>query len=131
MAADVAAVRRDIELSEGSPSLRWPYHQAVVAGGMVFVAGQIGVRGTPPADQAEEAYRRVRHYLTEAGASPEDVVRERVYLVDSELMPVVAEVHNRFYRDHWPPTTAVITGRNGGPDIEVEVTAVIGSGGAA
>jgi 2-iminobutanoate/2-iminopropanoate deaminase len=117
--------RRDIDLSHGSPTLRWPYHQAVVAGGMVFLAGQIGVRGTPAAEQAAEAYRRVGHYLAEAGATPDDVVKETIYLADRELMAVVAEVHNAFYTERWPVTTTVITGRNGGPDIEVDVTAVL------
>lgn len=122
--------RRDIELAEGSPTLRWPYHQAVCSDGMVFVAGQIGVRGTPPEEQAAEAYRRVGHYLAEAGADPDDVVRETVCLVDRELLPIVAEVHNRFYTKRWPATTTIITGRNGGPDIEIDVTAVLGSGGS-
>jgi 2-iminobutanoate/2-iminopropanoate deaminase len=117
--------RRDIDLSEGSPTLRWPYNQAVAAGGMVFLTGQIGVRGTPPAEQAAEAYRRVGYYLAEAGATPEDVVKETIYLADSALMPAVAEVHNAFYTQHWPVTTTVITGRNGGPDVEVDVTAVL------
>jgi 2-iminobutanoate/2-iminopropanoate deaminase len=117
--------RRDIDLSQGSPTLRWPYNQAVAVNGMVFVAGQIGVRGTSPQEQAAEAYRRVGHYLAEAGATPDDVVKETIYLVDSALMPIVAEVHNAFYSEHWPVTTAVITGRNGGPDIEIDVTAVL------
>jgi hypothetical protein len=34
-------------------------------------------------------------------------------------------VHNAFYAGHWPVTTTVITGRNGGPDIEIDVTAVL------
>lgn len=117
--------RRDIGLSQGSPTLRWPFNQAVAVNGMVFLAGQIGVRGTSPQEQAAEAYRRVGHYLAEAGATPDDVVKETVYLLDSALMPVVAEVHNAFYSGHWPVTTAVITGRNGGPDIEIDVTAVL------
>ena len=61
--------RRDIDLSQGSPTLRWPFSQAVVANGMIFLAGQIGVRGTSPQEQAAEAYRRVGHYLAEAGAN--------------------------------------------------------------
>jgi len=120
--------RRDIDLSQGSPTLRWPFNQAVVVNGMVFLAGQIGVRGTSPQEQAAEAYRRIGHYLAEAGATPDDVVKETVYLVDSALMPIVAEVHNVFYSGHWPVTTAVITGRNGGPDIEIDVTAVLDKG---
>ena len=120
--------RRDIDLSQGSPTLRWPFNQAVVVNGMVFLAGQIGVRGTSPQEQAAEAYRRIGHYLAEAGATPDDVVKETVYLVDSALMPIVAEVHNAFYSGHWPVTTAVITGRNGGPDIEIDVTAVLDKG---
>lgn len=117
--------RRDIGLSQGSPTLRWPFNQAIAVNGMVFLAGQIGVRGTSPQEQAAEAYRRVGHYLAEAGATPDDVVKETVYLLDSVLMPIVAEVHKAFYSGHWPVTTAVITGRNGGPDIEIDVTAVL------
>lgn len=119
------AGRRDIDLSQGSPTLRWPFNQAVAVNGMVFVAGQIGVRGTSAQEQAAEAYRRVGHYLAEAGAMPDDVVKETVYLVDTALMPIVAEAHNAFYSARWPVTTAVITGRNGGPDIEIDVTAVL------
>jgi 2-iminobutanoate/2-iminopropanoate deaminase len=120
--------RRDIDLSQGSPTLHWPFNQAVAVNGMVFVAGQIGVRGTSAQEQAAETYRRIGHYLAEAGATPDDVVKETVYLVDTALMPIVAEVHNAFYSAHWPVTTAVITGRNGGPDIEIDVTAVLDTG---
>jgi enamine deaminase RidA (YjgF/YER057c/UK114 family) len=120
--------RKDIDVSPGSATLRWPYSQAVAAGGLVLLAGQIGVRGTTIAEQAAEAYRRVGHYLAEAGATPDDVVKETIYLVDNALLADVAKVHNAFYSSHWPVTTTVITGRNGGPELEVEVIAVPGAG---
>lgn len=120
--------RRDLGFSEGSPALCWPYHHATVVNRTVFVAGQIGVRGTPPQEQAVEAYRRVGEQLAAAGAVPDDVVREEIILSDAALTAVLAKVHNSFYTRRWPPTTTVITGRNGGPDIEIQVTTVIGSG---
>jgi hypothetical protein len=82
--------RRDIDVSSGSATLRWPCSQAVAVNGMVFLAGQTGGRGTSVGEQA-------------------------------------AEAHNAFSASRWPATTTVITGRNGGPELEVEVIAVPGA----
>jgi enamine deaminase RidA (YjgF/YER057c/UK114 family) len=72
------------------------FAQAVDAGGVVFVSGQVGVDGDErPADvegQMRIAYRRVARALAERGLTLADVVDETLYVRDLRTAAVAARV---------------------------------------
>ena len=83
-----------------APAAIGPYSQAVEAGNLLFVSGQLGL---DPAtgdfvpggvrEQAEQAFRNLRAILTEAGYTLADVVKATVFLVDMNDFAVVNEVY--------------------------------------
>lgn len=110
MSDPLGAVRTD-----GAPQPVGPYSQAVVAGGLVFAAGQLGldpasgklVPGGVEA-QAERVLANLRAVLEAAGASLARVVRTTVYLVDLADFPRVNEVYARHFGSDPKPARVTI-----------------------
>ena len=85
-----------------APAAIGPYSQAIVAGGLVFTAGQIALDpGTgnivagDVAAQTERVLLNLTEVLTAAGASWDAVVKTTVYLTDLADFPVVNEIYGR------------------------------------
>jgi enamine deaminase RidA (YjgF/YER057c/UK114 family) len=93
---------------------RYGYSRAVVAGNLVFVAGtapQMPDGADPPTDAYEQALRCleiIRGALGEAGASPADVVRTRVYVSDREHIADVMRAHGELFGDAHPACTGLV-----------------------
>jgi 2-iminobutanoate/2-iminopropanoate deaminase len=76
-----------------------PYNQAIVAGGLVFVAGQLGLR---PGDtsiegdigrQTEQALANLAAILEAAGSSMDKLVKTSVFLADLDDFQGMNEVY--------------------------------------
>jgi enamine deaminase RidA (YjgF/YER057c/UK114 family) len=109
--------------------------QAVVAGDMVFLRGQVGQDldtaesvGVGDAEaQAERAMANVAQLLEEAGSRLEDVCKVVVYLVDPRLREPVYRVMGRWLTGVHPVSTGVVVSALARPEwlVEIDVTAVI------
>jgi enamine deaminase RidA (YjgF/YER057c/UK114 family) len=109
--------------------------QAVVAGNLVFIRGQVGqdldtaesVGIGDPAAQAEQAMANIATLLDEAGAGVEDVCRITVYLTDIRHREAVYGVIGRHLRGVFPVSTGVVVSALARPEwlVEVEATAVL------
>ena len=68
--------------------------------------------------------------LAEAGASLDDVVRTRLYLVDRDDFEAIAEVHGEVFGEIRPAATGVVVKELLDPawKVEVEVEAVLEGG---
>jgi enamine deaminase RidA (YjgF/YER057c/UK114 family) len=109
--------------------------QAVVAGNIVFLRGQVGqdldtaesIGNGDAAAQAERAMANIRQLLAEAGARLEDVCRITVYLTDIRLREEVYRVIGRHLKGVFPVSTGVVVSALARPEwlVEVEATAVI------
>ena len=109
--------------------------QAVVAGNLVFIRGQVGqdldtaesVGIGDPAAQAEQAMANIATLLDEAGARLEDVCRITVYLTDIRHREAVYRVIGRHLRGVFPVSTGVVVSALARPEwlVEVEATAVM------
>ena len=107
-----------------------PYSEIVEAGGLVFVAGQIGIRGDQRAadvafeDEVRAMFERVRAALGRVGLDLESVVRCTVYLTDFGTFGRMNEVFKSTFPSHPPARTTVgVTALARDCRIEVEVTA--------
>ncbi len=111
--------------------------QAVVAGSMVFLRGQVGqdletstsVGVGDPAAQAEQAMANIERLLGEAGARLEDICKIVVYLVDVRHREVVYNVIGRWLAGVYPCSTGLVVSGLARPEwlVEIDVTAVIPS----
>ena len=109
------------------------YSRAVRVGNMISVAGTTaGSGGKPvaigdPAAQTRAIFETIEKALKEAGASFEDVVRTRVYLVDIAHWEAVGRIHGEIFSDIRPANTALQVSGFVSPDwlVEIEVDAVV------
>lgn len=97
-----------------APAAIGPYSQAIVAGGMVFTAGQIAlVPATMElidgdvAAQAEQVFANLTAVLTAAGSGLDRVVKATVYLADMADFPAMNEVYARAFGSHRPARSTV------------------------
>lgn len=80
-----------------------------------------------PGDQARRCFEIIGTALDDAGASFEDVVRSRIYLVDASDFTAVSEVHGDIFRDIRPANTTVVVAALLDPawKVEIEVEAIV------
>jgi enamine deaminase RidA (YjgF/YER057c/UK114 family) len=116
-------------ISSGSPwELVVGYSRAVRVEGRVVVAGTAPQWPDQSVDpdpevQARRCLEIIGTALEDAGASFEDVVRTRVYLVDAGDFDAVGRAHGEVFRDIRPANTTVIVAGLLDPAWKVEIEA--------
>ncbi|NCC51941.1 MAG: RidA family protein [Spartobacteria bacterium] len=97
-----------------APAAVGPYSQAVVAGGLVFVSGQLGIDpqsgnlvGDDVSAQAEQSLKNLLAVIRAAGLQMTDVVRTTVFLTDMSAFAAVNEVYARFFNAPYPARACV------------------------
>jgi reactive intermediate/imine deaminase len=104
----------DVVSTPRAPAAIGPYSQAIVAGDLVFVSGQIPLDpltgqlvGGDVSVQAERVLTNLIAVLAAAGCSAGDVVRTTIYLVDLTQFAAVNEVYARFFDAPYPARSTV------------------------
>ena len=116
--------------TEKAPKAIGPYSQAIIAGGFVFVSGQIPLvpatgelnTGTT-ADQTRQVLQNLSAVLEAAGSSLADVVKATVYLKDMNDFAQMNAVYGEFFKSPFPARAAVEVARLP-KDVKVEVEAI-------
>jgi 2-iminobutanoate/2-iminopropanoate deaminase len=126
---------REVISTSGAPAAIGPYSQAIVANGLVFCAGQIGLDPTTGdlaegvEAQAERALRNLAAVLDGAGCGMADVVKATVLLVDMNDFGVMNEVYARHLPDPPPArSTFAVAGLPKNARIEIEAVAILRRG---
>lgn len=101
-----------------APAAIGPYSQAIVAGNLVFTAGQVALDpktgqlvGSDVAAQTARVLENVQAVLEAAGASLQSVVKTTVYLADMADFSAMNEVYGRHFGDHKPARSTVQAAR--------------------
>ena len=111
-----------------------PYSQAISAGGLVFVSGQLSLRpdhaeivGDSIAEQTEQVFANLRAILEAAGSGLDRLVKTTVYLTDLGDFGGMNEVYARHVGDA-PPARATIevAALPSGAKVEIEAIALTG-----
>lgn len=120
--------------TEKAPAAIGPYSQAVEAGNMIFVSGQLPL---DPAtmnfvsekiqDQTRQCLTNLMAILNEAGYSDKDIVKVTVFMKDMNDFAQMNEVYATFFTDHKPARAAVEVARLP-KDAQVEIEAVAAKG---
>jgi len=111
------------------------YSRAVVAGGVVYIAGTAPIpkQGDPPEgayEQARLCLEIVGGVLAEAGSSFADVVRTRVYLTSVDDWREVGRAHGEVFAKIRPASSMLVVAGLLDPRwrVEIEADAVVGAG---
>jgi enamine deaminase RidA (YjgF/YER057c/UK114 family) len=109
--------------------------QAVKAGNLVFLRGQVGqdldtfesVGIGDVEAQAEQAMSNIARLLEEAGARLTDICRVQVFITDPRYREAVYRTLGHWLRGVFPCSTGLVVDALARPEwlVEVEVTAVI------
>jgi 2-iminobutanoate/2-iminopropanoate deaminase len=107
-----------------------PYNQAIVAGDLVFVAGQLGLRPGDTgiegdvATQTGQALSNLAAILQAAGSSMENLVKTSVFLVDLADFQAMNEVYASRVGDRPPArSTFEVAALPSGARVEIEAVA--------
>lgn len=115
-----------------APAPKWPYSQAILADGFIFVSGQ------GPADpktgemilgevksEMRQTLNNVVAILKAAGATVDNVVKCNVYLADIKDFPAMNEVYKEYFGTSLPARTTVGVSLAAGMKVEIDVIAKI------
>lgn len=116
----------------GAPKANGPYSQAVIAGGMIYTAGQLP---RDPAtsqlvsggisEQAEQVFDNLEAVLQGCGAGFGHVVKVTVYLMDLNDFTAFNGVMERRFGDHKPARTTIQAAKlPSGAAIEIDMIAL-------
>ena len=118
---------RQIIKTEDAPGAIGPYSQAIVAGGFVFLSGQIPLDPATGqfveggiAEQTEQVLRNLSKVLEAAGTSIARVVKTTVFLADMGDFAAMNEVYGRFFVEN-PPARSTVEAARLPRDARVEI----------
>jgi len=100
--------------TEHAPAAIGPYSQAIEAGGMVFVSGQLPVDPSTGAfaeggikELTRQSLTNIQHILAAAGLTMDHVVKTCVFLADMADFAEMNEVYATFFPGTAPARSAV------------------------
>lgn len=104
-------MKKEIKSAQ-APGAIGPYSQAVKAGNLIFVSGQLPIdaaTGEMPSDiktQTAQSIKNIKAILSEAGASLDNVVKTTVFLADMSLFAPMNEVYAEYFNATYPARAA-------------------------
>ena len=97
-----------------APAPIGPYNQAVVAGNLLFISGQIALQpGTGElinsdiVVETEQVMKNLAAILTEAGLDFSHVVKTTIFLSDMDLFAQVNEIYGKHFVSEFPARETV------------------------
>ena len=123
---------KEVVRTDGAPApfQGAPYSQAIKAGGLVFVAGQVGITPDNPVpvgdtiqEQTEQTLLNLRAILEAAGSGMDRLVKTTVFLTNLDDFQGMNEVYARHVGDQ-PPARSTFEVSKLPPGLLVEIEAV-------
>ena len=114
-----------------APAAIGPYSQAVFAGNLLFIAGQVAinpqtgnVEATEIAGETTQVMNNLNAILVEAGLSFEHVVKTTIFLSDMSLFATVNEVYSKYFTGAFPAReTVAVKGLPKNVNVEISMIA--------
>ncbi|MBV4357777.1 MULTISPECIES: RidA family protein [Pinibacter] len=124
---------KKIIVTDKAPAPIGPYSQAVQAGNMLFISGQIpinpatgNVEATDIQGEATQVMENLKAILTEAGTTFASIVKTNIYLSDMNLFAQVNEVYGKYFEKDFPAReTVAVKGLPKGVNVEISMIAAL------
>lgn len=121
---------KSVVYSENAPEPIGPYSQAIQAGNMLFVSGQIAIQKSTGnlivgniEDETVQVMANIRDILAVAGLDFSNVVKSSIFLKDMNNFPKVNEVYGRYYKIN-PPARETVEVSRLPKDVNVEISCI-------
>ena len=119
--------------TDKAPAPIGPYNQAIKAGNMLFVSGQIALDPSNGEllmenieQETNQVMKNIGALLTEAGAGFEHVVKTTIFLSDMGLFAAVNKIYGEYFSRNFPAReTVAVKGLPKNVNVEISVTAFI------
>ncbi|WP_347272746.1 RidA family protein [Candidatus Kuenenia sp.] len=120
--------------TKAAPAAIGPYSQAIKAGNLVFVSGQIPIipetgetlQGDA-AVQTRQVLNNLRNILDAAGTSLDKVVKTTIFMKDLNDYAAVNDVYKEFFQNE-PPARAAVQVSRLPKDVAIEIEAIATTG---
>jgi 2-iminobutanoate/2-iminopropanoate deaminase len=116
--------------TNNAPTPIGPYSQAVRAGNMLFLSGQIALDTAGNLhigsiqEETTQVMKNIEALLNEAGAGFEHIVKTTIFLSDMSLFSEVNEVYGSYFSANFPAReTVAVKGLPKNVNVEISVTA--------
>ena len=124
---------KEIISTENAPQAIGPYSQAVKAGNLMFISGQIPLDPNTGdlvsesiEDQAKQVLNNVKSICEAAGHSLDDIVKISIFLTDLNNFAVVNDVMKEYFSEPYPARATVeVSGLPLGVNVEIEAIVLI------
>ena len=115
-----------------APAPIGPYSQAVWAGNMLFISGQVALipetGEMANADISEETHqvmKNLKSILTEGGLGFDDVIKTTIFLSDMNLFAQVNKIYGKYFEGNFPVReTVAVKGLPKNANVEISMIAV-------
>ena len=126
-------MQKEIISTENAPQAIGPYSQAVKAGNLMFISGQIPLDpktgdlvSESIDDQAKQVLNNIKSICEAAGQSIDDIVKISIFLTDLENFAIVNEVMKEYFAEPYPARATVeVSGLPLGVNVEIEAIVLI------
>ena len=124
---------KEIVSTENAPQAIGPYSQAVKAGNLMFISGQIPLDpktgdlvSESIEDQAKQVLDNVKSICEASGNSLDDIVKISIFLTDLSNFSVVNDVMKEYFSEPYPARATVeVSGLPLGVNVEIEAIVLI------
>ena len=126
-------MQKEIISTENAPQAIGPYSQAVKAGNLMFISGQIPLDpktgdlvSESIDEQAKQVLNNIKSICEAAGQSIDDIVKISIFLTDLENFAIVNEVMKKYFAEPYPARATVeVSGLPLGVNVEIEAIVLI------
>lgn len=123
-------MNKQIIHTEKAPAAIGPYSQAIKAGNLLFISGQVPfnpetmeiVEGGVE-EQTTRVLENLKAILAEAGASFDNVVKTTVFIKDMNEFGMINEIYAKYFGENKPARACVEVARLP-RDVKVEIEAI-------
>ena len=124
---------KEIISTKNAPQAIGPYSQAVKAGNLMFISGQITLDpesgdlvSQTIEDQAKQVLENVKSICEAAGCSLDDIVKISIFLTDLSNFAVVNDMMKEYFSEPYPARATVeVSGLPLGVNVEIEAIVLI------
>ena len=124
---------KKIIITNDAPAPIGPYNQAVLAGNLLFISGQIAlIPGTSEINNADiaaetqQVMKNLQAILAAASANFDQVVKTTIFLSDMNLFAQVNEIYGRYFEKDFPAReTVAVKGLPKNVNVEISMIASI------